>query len=56
MEVVFDDDDLERLYFDRSFTMGLAQALVRAYRKRMQSITSAVDERGVRVEIVGGDG
>jgi proteic killer suppression protein len=45
MRVEFDDDDLDRLETDPAFTMGLAGALVRAYRKRLQVIRSAPDER-----------
>lgn len=45
MEVEFDDDDLDRLETDPQFTAGLAQEVVRAYRKRMQQIRAARDER-----------
>lgn len=45
MEVTFADDDLDRLEIDPSFTMGFPEGIVRAYRKRMQAIRSAADER-----------
>jgi proteic killer suppression protein len=45
MNVVFDDDQLDRLETDASFTMGKAQGIVRAYRKCLQLIRSAPDER-----------
>lgn len=45
MEVRFDDPKLERLEVEPKFSAGLSQALVRAFRKRMQQIRAAVDER-----------
>jgi toxin HigB-1 len=45
MEVEFGDDHLERLERDRGYTAGLAQAIERAFRKRMQFIRAALDER-----------
>lgn len=45
MEVEFDDDDLDRLETDPQFTAGFAQEVVRGYRKRMQQIRAARDER-----------
>ena len=48
MEVVFADDDLDRLETDPSYNAGLAEGIVRAYRMRVQSIRSAVDERDLR--------
>lgn len=45
MEVQFKDDTLDSLETDSSFTAGYAQALVTAYRKRMQQIRAAIDER-----------
>lgn len=45
MEVEFDDDALDRLETDPQFTAGLAPEVVRAYRKRMQQIRAAQDER-----------
>ena len=45
MEVVFEDASLDRLETDSMFDAGFAQAIVSAYRKRMQQIRSAPDER-----------
>lgn len=45
MEVVFRNPDLDRLETDPNFDCGYSQAIVRAYRKRMQAIRSAEDER-----------
>lgn len=45
MEVEFDNDDLDRLETDAPFSAGLSNELVRAYRKRMQQIRAALDER-----------
>lgn len=45
MDVCFADPELDRLETDRSFTAGLAPNLVSAFRRRMQMIRGAVDER-----------
>lgn len=45
MEVIFSDDDLDRLEIDGHFTANLSQALVKAFRKKMQAIRAASDER-----------
>ena len=45
MDVVFSDDDLDRLEIDGHFTANLSQALVKAFRKKMQAIRAASDER-----------
>ncbi|MDR5748743.1 type II toxin-antitoxin system RelE/ParE family toxin [Caballeronia sp. LZ029] len=45
MEVEFDDDALDRLETEATFTAGFAQEIVRAYRRRMQQIRAANDER-----------
>lgn len=45
MEVEFDDPDLDRLEVDASFTAGLAQPIVRGFRKVLQAIRAATDER-----------
>lgn len=45
MEVEFDDEDLDHLETDASFTAGFSQEIVRAYRKKMQQIRAARDER-----------
>jgi toxin HigB-1 len=45
MEVRFTDDDLDRLETDAVFRAGHSVAVVRAFRKVMQYIRGAVDER-----------
>lgn len=45
MDVEFDEADLDRLETDAQFTAGLSQEVVRAYRKRMQQVRAARDER-----------
>ena len=45
MEVKFKDKDLDRLESDASFSGGRADPVVSAFRKRMQMIRSAPDER-----------
>ena len=45
MEVRFDEDSLDQLEVDPNFTAGFAQAIVKAFRKRMQTIRAANDER-----------
>ena len=45
MEVRFGDDDLDRLETDPGFTGGHAPGVVKAFRKRMQFIRDAPDER-----------
>jgi proteic killer suppression protein len=48
MEVEFDDSDLERLETDGNFSAGHAAPIVRQYRKVLQIIRAAVDERDIR--------
>lgn len=48
MEVRFNDPDLDRLERDRQYTGGLDSALVKAYRKRLNFIRQAQDERDLR--------
>ncbi len=48
METEFRDDDLDRLETDAAFNAGYAKDLVKAYRKRMQAIRAAIDERDLR--------
>ncbi len=48
MDVTFSSDDLDRLEADPTFDMGLPEGVVRAYRKRLQFIRSAPDERDFR--------
>ena len=45
MEVSFGDPDLDRLETDARFEGGLSSSVVKAYRKRMQQIRAAQDER-----------
>ncbi len=45
MEVEFADDDLDRLETDLRFNLGFASEIVRAFRKRIQTIRAAPDER-----------
>jgi proteic killer suppression protein len=45
MNVRFANDGLEQLDGDESFTAKLSPAIVKAFRRRMQQIRAAVDER-----------
>lgn len=45
MEVAFADDDMDRLETDPQYDAGHSQAIVRAFRMRMQAIRAAEDER-----------
>ena len=45
MDVAFEDDSLKRLETDPGFTGGHDAAIVKAFRKRMQMIRAAIDER-----------
>ena len=45
MEVDFVDPDLDRLETDPTFTAGQSQEVVRGYRKVIQQIRAADDER-----------
>jgi proteic killer suppression protein len=45
MDVAFKDESLDRLETDASFSAGFADSVVKAYRKRMQQICAAADER-----------
>ena len=45
MDVIFAQEALEQLEADASFTAGYEKDIVRAYRKRMQFVRAAVDER-----------
>lgn len=45
MEVRFHNADLDRLETDPHFDGGYSQSLVKAFRKRMQAIRAAIDER-----------
>ena len=45
MDVDFEDASLKRLEADPGFTAGYDAAIVKTFRKRMQLIRAAVDER-----------
>jgi proteic killer suppression protein len=45
MDVSFEDQSLDRLETDAAFSAGFGDSIVRAYRKRMQQIRAATDER-----------
>jgi toxin HigB-1 len=45
MEVDFDDARLDRLETDRDYDAGFERAVVKGYRKAMQVIRAAPDER-----------
>lgn len=45
MDIEFADSDYDRLETDAGFTAGFAAPIVKAYRKRLQFIRNAVDER-----------
>ena len=45
MDVAFKSDSLDRLYTDASYSGSFGGAVVKAYRKRLQQIRAAKDER-----------
>jgi toxin HigB-1 len=45
MNASFKDSDLDKLETDADFDAGYSEAIVKAFRKRMQQIRSAPDER-----------
>lgn len=45
MDVAFKDESLDRLETDAGFSAGFGDAVVKAFRKRMQQIRAATDER-----------
>ncbi|PKN17815.1 MAG: plasmid maintenance system killer protein [Deltaproteobacteria bacterium HGW-Deltaproteobacteria-6] len=45
MEIVFKDKNLDRLEIDAGFNAGHPPNIVKAYRRRMQQIRAAKDER-----------
>ena len=61
MDVEFADPQLDRLEVDVRFQAGYGDAVVRGFRKAMQAIRAAVDERdlyaskGLRFEKLKGD-
>src|ERR1700733_6999227 len=48
METEFKTEELDLLETDSNYTAGLSRGVVKAYRKRMQAIRAAVDERDLR--------
>ncbi len=48
MEIEFADEELDRLEVDASFYAGYSAAIVTVYRKRIQMIRAAIDERAFR--------
>jgi toxin HigB-1 len=60
MEAEFKDDQLDRLETDANFMAGFSREIVRGFRKAMQAIRAATDERdlyrgGLRMEKLSGD-
>jgi toxin HigB-1 len=45
MEIAFADESLDRLEIEASYSAGFGDAVVKAYRKRLQQIRAAPDER-----------
>lgn len=45
MDVIFKDKSLDRLETDAAFSGGFTDPIVKAFRKRMQQIRAATDER-----------
>ena len=45
MEIAFAVESLDRLETDAGYSAGFGDAVVKAYRKRMQQIRAATDER-----------
>lgn len=45
MDVTFKDESLDRLEIDAGYSGGHGNGVVKAYRKRMQQIRAASDER-----------
>ncbi len=48
MDFEFRDKDLEQLYTDPDFSAGFSKEIVKAFRKRIQQIDSATDQRDLR--------
>lgn len=48
MQVEFADETLSKLETDLAFNAGLGREIVSAFRRRMQAIRSALDERDLR--------
>lgn len=47
LEIKFADKNLDKLETDSKFTSGYSQAVVRAFRKVMQALRAANDERDI---------
>jgi toxin HigB-1 len=47
MDVEFENNDLDRLEIDQSFTAGFAPEVVKGFRKAMQIIRAARDSRDI---------
>jgi toxin HigB-1 len=45
MKIEFQSEELKRLYTERDYYAGFDRAITKAFRKRMQSIVAALDER-----------
>jgi len=45
MEIRFGNEDLDRLWVDPKYDGGYPSAVIKAYRKRIQFIWAAMDER-----------
>jgi toxin HigB-1 len=48
MDTEFTNEALDRLETDSQFTAGYAPGIVKAFRRRMQAIRAATDERDLR--------
>ena len=48
MEINFRDPDLDKLETDPDFTAGYGKEIDKAFRKRIQAIRAAADERDLR--------
>jgi len=48
MDIEFKTKELDKLETDSTFTAGFAREIIKAYRKRIQSIRAAQDERDLR--------
>jgi toxin HigB-1 len=48
MDVDFADANLRRLYTERDYNAGYSTAIISAFRKKMQMLISAQDERDLR--------
>ena len=51
MEPGFHSEKYRRLFEDAQYDAGFSREVVRAFRKRMQAIEAAVDERDIRLVV-----